>query len=154
MSRRLDAAVRASAWAIIRAAVHAGHHRAQASALPIGDPVVDGRGAGDGEEDYVAILGLVRGVHADAERVCIVKVLDVARDRYGDVLVAPRPGGDVEVIELTDAQVGRRLGISARLVSALVNHACHVVYENCHRRLDATAADVAKDRRRYSGRSR
>lgn len=130
-----------SPMAVIVRAIHAGHHRAQASGLPIGEPVVDGRGAGDGEEAYVDLLGLVRGISAEAWTVCEIMVLEVARDRHGDVIRTLRNGA-WEVRELDEHQIGKRLGMPPRRVRALRRGALRQVCENYHRRQEADVADA------------
>jgi hypothetical protein len=134
-----------TAWTVIREAVHAGHHRAQARGLPLGEPVVDGGGAGDGEERYVSALGLVRGIDAIAWRACSLKVLGVSRDRQGAVVMVVRDG-EPQVRELDDREVARLLGIAAKRVQALITGACRQVYENYHRRQEAGLADAERGR--------
>ena len=69
--------LRLTAREVIRRWVVGDHERAQARALPLGEPVVDGRGAGDGEDEWVQVLELVRDVPLAVLPVLRVHVLGV-----------------------------------------------------------------------------
>lgn len=136
------------AWEMVRWLVAEMHKRSAPRALPIGDSVVDGHGAGDGEDLFVDRLLLLRGVPMLSVRVAAASILGVVvylpkgQPRPSAVTVVR--DGELVPVPMTDYQIGKAMGITQREVRRHLRDVHDKVAENMRQRELALLSAIAR----------